>query len=98
MAQPFICMEFLQSNTKLFKVRFNDRKEVITFVAIVFLGKLSSDVFSAFIPSEFGIFLYKDITSSDTRYELSGTVSTSFSLFMKSFVSLTCDGICLIFG
>ena len=45
-------------NTKLFKVRFNDRKVVITFVAIVFLGKLSSGVFTAFITSEFGIFVY----------------------------------------
>ena len=42
----------------MFKVRFNDRKVVITFVANVFLGKLSSDVFAAFIPSEFGIFVY----------------------------------------
>ena len=71
---------------------------VITFVDIVFLGKLSSDVFTAFIPSEFGIFLYKDITSSDTRYEWSGTVSTAFSLLMKSLVSLTYDGICLTIG
>ena len=49
MAQPFICMYLLQLNTKLFKV-------TITFVTIVFLGKLSSDVFTAFIPSEFGMF------------------------------------------
>ena len=85
-------------NTKLFKVRFNDRKVVITFAAVVFLGKLSSHVFNAFIPSEFGIFVYKDFTSSDTRYELSGTVSTAFSLLMKSLVSLTYDGICLTIG
>ena len=85
-------------NTKLFKVRFNDRKVVITFVAVVVLGKLSSDIFTAFIPSEFGIFVYKDFTSSDTRYELSGTVSTAFSLLMKSLVSLTYDGICLTIG
>ena len=85
-------------NTKLFKVRFNDRKVVITFVAIVFLGKLSSGVFTAFIPSEFGIFVYKAFTSSDTRYELSGTVSTAFSLLMKSLVSLRYDGIYLTIG
>ena len=42
----------------MFKVRFNDRKVVITFVAIVFLGKLSSGLFTAFIASEFGIFVY----------------------------------------
>ena len=71
---------------------------VITFVAIVFLGELSSDVFTAFIPSEFGIFIYKDFTSSDTRYELSATVCTDFSLLMKILVYLTYDGICLIIG
>ena len=64
-------------------------KVVITFVAIVFLGKLSSDVFTAFIPSKFGIFVYKDFTSSDTRYEQSGTVSIAFILLMKLLVSLT---------
>ena len=37
----FICMLFLQFNTKLFIVRINDRKVVITFVATVFLGKFS---------------------------------------------------------
>ena len=58
MAQLYDCMQFLQLNTKLFKVRFNDGKVVITFVAIVFLGKLSSDVFTAFIPSQSGIFVY----------------------------------------
>ena len=83
---------------KLFKVRFNDRKVVFTFVAIVFLRKLSSGVFTAFIPSEFWIFVYKDFTSSDTRYELSGIVSTAFSLLMKSLVSLRYDGIYLTIG
>ena len=73
----------------MFNVRINGRKIVITFAAIVFLGKLSSDVFTAFIPSEFGIFVYKDFTSSDNRYELSGTVSTAFNLLMKSLASLT---------
>ena len=70
-------MQFLQFNTKLFNIRINDRKVVITFV---FPGKLSSHVFTAFIPSEFRIFVYNDFTSSDTRYELSGTVSTVFGL------------------
>ena len=74
---------------KLFNVSIDDKKVVITFAAIVFLGKLSSAVFTTFIPSEFGIFGYKDFTSSHTRYELSGIVSTAFSLLMKSFVSLT---------
>ena len=43
---------------KLFKDRFNDRNRVTTFAAIVFLRNLSSDVFTAFIPSEFGKFVY----------------------------------------
>ena len=77
-------------NKKLFNVRINDRKVVVTFAAIVFLGKVSSDVFTAFIPSDFWILAYKDFTCSDTRYDLSGTVSTAFSLLVKSY-----DGICL---
>ena len=67
----------------MFNVRINDRKVAVTFVTLLFLGKLLSDVFTAFILSEFGIFVYKYFASSDTRYELSGTVSTAFSLFMK---------------
>ena len=51
-----------------FNVRINDTKVVITFVAIVFLGKLSSDFFTAFISSKFGIFLYKDFTSDQLNY------------------------------
>ena len=46
---------------------------VITFLAIAFLEKFSSDIFTAFIPSQFRIFVYKDFTCSDARYELSGT-------------------------
>ena len=71
---------------------------IITFVAIAFLGKWSSDIFTAFIPLEFGIFVYKDFTSNDSKYELSSTVSTTVSLLMKSFVLLTYDGICLTIG
>ena len=78
-------------------VGINDGK-VITFVAFVFLGKLSSDVLTAFIPSEFGIFACNYFTSSGTRYELSGTVSIVFGLLIKFFTSLTYDGICLTVG
>ena len=84
-------MQLLQLNRKLFIIRIYDRKVFITFAAIVFPGKLSSDVFISFIPLEFGIFVYKDFTSANTRYELSGTVSTAFNLLMKSFVSLIYD-------
>ena len=58
---------------KLFKVRINDTKMVITFLAIAFLEKFSSDIFTAFIPSQFRIFAYKDFTCSDAGYEWSGT-------------------------
>ena len=108
-------------NAKLLNVKINGRKVAINFVVIVFLGKLSCDVFNAFTSSEFGILVYKDFTlsrdvftaftpsgfgilayknyaSSDTRYELSVTVSTTFSLLIKSLVSLTYDGICLAIG
>ena len=52
------------------------------FVIIAFL-------LTAFIPSEFGIFVYRDFTSRDTRYELSGTASTAFSLLI-SYLHLHC--------
>ena len=45
---------------------------MITFVATVLFGKFSKDVFTALIPSEFGILVYKDLASRDTKYELSG--------------------------
>lgn len=69
-------------NSKFFNVRIKDWAVIFTFVAIVFLGKLPSDVFTAFIPSEFGIFVHKDFVSSETSYEL--LVSTNFRLLMKS--------------
>ena len=97
MTQSFNCMQCLQL-IKLLKVRINDRKVIITVVAIVFLGKLSNFVFTALIPSEFAIFIYKDFTSSDARYALSRTISVAFGLLMKSLVSITYDGICLTIG
>ena len=45
---------------------------MITFVATVLTGKFSGDVLTALIPSEFGILVYKDLISSDTKYELLG--------------------------
>ena len=57
-------------NKKLFNVRINDRKVVITFVAIALLGKYSSNVLTVFTPSEFEIF--------DMNYLV---LSTTFGLF-----------------
>ena len=51
MAQPSICKYFLQFYTKLFDVKINDRKAVITFVATVLLGKVSRDILAALISS-----------------------------------------------
>ena len=51
MAQPSICKHFLQLNTKLFDVKINDRKAVITFVATVLLGKFSGDILAVLISS-----------------------------------------------
>ena len=59
-------------NTKLGNVKIHDRKLVITFVAIVLLGKFSKDVLTALIHSELGILAYKDLTSKDTKYEIHG--------------------------
>ena len=87
MAQTFICKLFLQLNTRLFNVRINDRKVVITFVATVLQGKFSQDVLTALIPSELGILVYKDLPSRDTKYELSGIFSILL-IFPKSHLYL----------
>ena len=53
---------------------FQSDQVVITFATIFFLGKLSFNVLTVFVPSEFGIFVCKDFTSSGSRYELSDTL------------------------
>ena len=53
---------------------FQSDQVVITFATIFFLGKLSFNVLTVFVPSEFGIFVFKDFTSSGSRYELYDTV------------------------
>ena len=40
---------------------------VITLVLVVFFEQLSNDLFTADIPSAFGIFVYNDLTSIVTR-------------------------------
>ena len=62
----------MQLITKLFNLQFNDLNVVITFVATFLPRMLSTDVFTALIPSEFGILVYKDLASRNTKYELSG--------------------------
>lgn len=53
----------------MFNVNSNNRKVVITFVETALLGKVSEDVLTVLIPSEFGIVAYKDFNSRDTKYE-----------------------------
>ena len=42
-------------NTKLFNVKMEDKKVVITFEAFVPPGEFSKDVLTALIPSELGM-------------------------------------------
>ena len=60
---------------------------VSTFAKAVPLQKCSKDVLTDFIPSAFGILVYYDFTSRETRYELSGTKSIWLILLGKSVVS-----------
>ena len=71
-------------NTKLFNVKINIRKIVITFLPVVLLGKYSKDLLTALIPLELGILAYKDLTSRDTKYELSGIFSILLIFHKKS--------------
>ena len=52
-AHPLVCRNVL--NIKLFKVSMRAKKVVVTFTAIVFFLKFSWDIFTAFIPLEFGM-------------------------------------------
>ena len=67
------------SQTQL-NIKGKGSKVVITFVATVLL-------FTAVIPSEFGILIYKDFTSRDTKYESSVIVSIVLIFRRKSPVS-----------
>ena len=77
-----------------------DREVVITFLATGLLGKLSKDILTTLIPSELGILVYKDLTSRDTKYELSGIFSillifrkkSLYLVYMMVFVELLPEG------
>ena len=66
---------FYLNNFKFCAVKKNDRKVVITFVAIVLLGKFTKDVLTAKAPLELGTLVYKDLTCRNTKCELSGIFS-----------------------
>ena len=70
-AQLFICKLFLQSKTKLFSVSIKAKNVVITFVEAVRLKSFSKDFLTDLILSSFGILMYNNFTSRETRYTLS---------------------------
>ena len=94
MAQTFICKQYLQLKIK-FNVSINAKNVVITFVEVVRLDHFSKDVLTDLTPSAFGMLVYNDFTSRETRYELSGTKSISLIFLRKSVVCWTYDGISL---
>ena len=53
--QPMICKKFSELNIKLLKARIRAKKVVNPFATIVFFVKFSWDIFTAFIPLEFGM-------------------------------------------
>ena len=85
-------------NTKLFNVKINIRKIVITFLLAVLLGKYSKDLLTTLILLELGILAYKDLTSRDTKYELSGIFSILLIFHKKSLVFRIEHGDCLAIG
>ena len=98
MAQPFICKSFLQFKIKLCSVSINAKNAVTTFVEAVRLEYFSKDVLTDLIPSAFGMLVYNDLTSRETRYEFSGTKSVWLIFLRKSVVSWSYDGISLTIG
>ena len=97
MAQPFICKQYLQLKIK-FNVSINAKNVVITFVEAVRLDHFSKDVLTDLTPSAFGMLVYNDFTSRETRYELSGIKSIWLIFLRKSVVCWTYDGISLTIG
>ena len=83
---------------KLFNVRIRAKNVAVTFVATFLLVCLSNYSFTAFIPSAFGIFLYNDLTSRDTKLPLSGTGFIAPSFHKKSVLSFIYEDTCLTIG
>ena len=54
-AQPLVFRKFFELNIKLFKFRMRAKKVVVTFVVMLFFLKFPWDIFTVFIPSEFGM-------------------------------------------
>ena len=88
----------MQLKTKLFSVSISANNVAITFVEAVRLKCFSKDILTDLILSAFGILVYNDFTSRETKYELSGTKLIWLILIRKSVVSWTYDGIFLKIG
>ena len=83
---------------KLFSVSINAKNVVITFVEAVRLEYFSKDVLTDLIPSAFGILVYNNFTSRETRYELSGTKLVWLIFLRKLVASWAYDGFSLTIG
>ena len=83
---------------KLFNDSINAKNVVITFVEAIRLEYFSENVLTDLIPSAFGILVYNNCTSRETRNELSGSNSIWLIFLRKSVVYWTYDGISLTIG
>ena len=97
MAQLFVYKQFLLLKIKLFSVGIK-AKNVITFVKVIRLEYFPKNSSTDLIPSGFGILVYNDFTSRETRCELSGTNSDWLVFLRKSVVSWMYYGISLTIG
>ena len=80
----------------MFSVSINAKNIVITFVKAVCLKYFSKDFLTDLIPSAFGILVYNDFTSRETRvYEFSGTKSIWLIFLRKLIPSWVYHGISL---
>ena len=74
---------------ELFKVTIELKNFMITVVAIVLAGWLSSAFLTTFIPSLFGMFVYNDFTKRVTSKQLFGmlfTYSSFFDLILQIYI------------
>ena len=87
MAQPIVCKQCVQLNTKLFKLKIKLRKVIITFVDTVYSLYFSLDFLTAFMPSLFGMFV-EPLTSTVTAAPPLSAFAIIISSRSLSFLSL----------
>ena len=78
---------------KLLGDSINVKNVVITSVDAARLKYFPKDASMDLIPSAFGVLVYNDFTSRETRYELFGTKSIWLIFLRKLVVSWTYDAI-----